>query len=95
MNSHKRTDRLFDEAKKLGLDNPMTDDGAPTRRMVSEAISDAEGDTIAKGEAFLAGIDRAVEFHRGNQNDPHGVGNAVIVALTEIQKAYSDAFRPF
>jgi hypothetical protein len=50
MNPHDRTDRLFDAAKRLGLDNPMTDDGAPTRAMVAEAISDAEGDAINEME---------------------------------------------
>jgi hypothetical protein len=87
MNSHERSDRLFDQAKKQGLENPMNGDGAPTRQMVSEAIGERE--------SFLAGLDRAIEFHRTNQNDPYGIGNAVMVALKEVKKAYSDAFRPF
>jgi len=44
MTPQKRTDVVFDKAKKLGLENPITNEGAPTREMVGEAINDAEGD---------------------------------------------------
>lgn len=65
MNSHRRTDIVFEEAKKLGLVNPMTDEGAPTRRMISEAISDAEGDAMTEVKSRLRGmveVSESVDF---------------------------------
>lgn len=38
--------------------------------------------------AFLGALDRAIEFHRTNTNDPHNVGNAVVAALTEVRDAF-------
>jgi hypothetical protein len=38
----KRAEKLFDNAKKLGLVNPINGDGMPTVGMVHEAICDAE-----------------------------------------------------
>lgn len=37
---------------------------------------------------FLAAIERSIEFHRTNPDDPHNVGTAVVVALTEIRDCY-------
>jgi hypothetical protein len=44
MDNHDRSNRLFDKAKKLGMVNPMTSDGAPNREMVAEVIMEAESD---------------------------------------------------
>lgn len=44
MNAVDRTHALFDEAKELGLINPITGDGMPTPGMVASAINDAEYD---------------------------------------------------
>lgn len=73
MNPHDRTDILFDGAKALGLDNPLTDDGAPTRKMVAEAISDAENDAVPQVpnspsvdyllNMALIWMDKANEYH--------------------------------
>lgn len=37
---------------------------------------------------FLGALDRAIEFHRTNTNDPHNIGNAVMVAITEVRDAF-------
>jgi hypothetical protein len=39
-------------------------------------------------QAFLFAMDRAIEFHRTNTNDPHNVGTAVMVALTEVRDCF-------
>jgi hypothetical protein len=39
------------------------------------------------GPAFIAALNRAIEFHRTNQNDPHNIGVAVMVTLTEVRDA--------
>lgn len=44
MSPRKRTEQLFDQAKSLGLVNPITGDGMPTIEMVVNAILDAESD---------------------------------------------------
>lgn len=33
------------------------------------------------------------EFHRTNPNDPHGIGTACMVALTEVADAVEEASR--
>ena len=38
--------------------------------------------------AFIYALDRAIRFHRTNTNDPHNVGNAVMVALAEVRDAF-------
>lgn len=38
--------------------------------------------------AFLGAIERAIDFHRTNPNDPHNVGAAVVAALTEVRDAF-------
>lgn len=37
---------------------------------------------------FLNALDRAIEFHRSNENDPHNVSSAVIVAISEVRDAF-------
>ncbi len=32
-------------------------------------------------------LNRAIKFHSANTNDPHGISNAVICALTEVRDA--------
>lgn len=92
MDAHKRTEYLFDEAKRKGLENPVTQDGMPTRGMVASAICDAENDSRESAKSFLRGLDRAIDFHQNNANDPHGIGNAVLAALNEVRTAYEGAF---
>lgn len=36
---------------------------------------------------FLAALDRAIEFHRSLNEDPHNIRNAVLVSLTEVRDA--------
>ena len=50
---HERAERLLDEATRQGLINPVTGEGAPTLKMIADAINDAEGDT----EHFRGGDD--------------------------------------
>lgn len=43
-------------------------------------------------EKFVAGLDKSIAFHRANQNDPHGIGNAVIASLAEVRSAFVAAY---
>jgi hypothetical protein len=43
-------------------------------------------------QVFIAALEKAIEFHRSNQNDPHEIGNAVMVVLIEVRDAYKKAF---
>lgn len=45
----KRAERIFDEAKRQGMVNPITGDGAPSIGMVTDAIHDAESDGYQSG----------------------------------------------
>lgn len=36
-------------------------------------------------------LEEKAEFHRTNTNDPHGIGTAVQVALSEVAQAIKDA----
>lgn len=38
--------------------------------------------------AFVGALERAITFHRTNTNDPHNVGTAVMVALTEVRDCF-------
>ena len=38
--------------------------------------------------AFLYALERSIKFHRDNVNDPHGIGQAVMVALTEVRDCF-------
>ncbi len=42
-------------------------------------------------ELFLEKLDNAMDFHRRNHNDPHGIGTAVAVALLETRNAWAAA----
>lgn len=42
---------------------------------------------LASGSAFVEALTRAIEFHRTNPDDPHGIRSAVMVALTEVRDA--------
>jgi hypothetical protein len=65
--------------------------------------SDAKANAVRKNglsggrptnpERFCAKLSAAIEFHRTNQNDPHGIGNAVMIALTEVRTAFATAFK--
>jgi len=40
---------------------------------------------------FCNNLDKAIEFHRLNQNDPHQVGNAAVLALCEVREMFGMA----
>jgi hypothetical protein len=42
---------------------------------------------VTPGSAFVEALTRAIEFHRTNPDDPHGIRSAVMVALTEVRDA--------
>lgn len=44
-----------------------------------------------KDEKFLDRLDKAIEFHRNNPNDPHDIAAAVMVALTEVREAFAES----
>jgi hypothetical protein len=44
-----RAERLFDEAKRQGMVNPLTGDGSPSLSMTIDAIHDAEADGYQSG----------------------------------------------
>lgn len=68
MNSEKRTTSLFDEAKKLGLTNPVTGDGMPTFEMIQEALSAAESASGAETSEVAMYCRRLVRLVR--KTDP-------------------------
>lgn len=39
-------------------------------------------------ECVLDALNRSVEFHRTNQNDPYNIGTAVMVAVSEVRDAF-------
>jgi hypothetical protein len=76
MNAQKRTDILLNEAKKLGLVNPVTGDGMPTHGMIAEAISDAEGDAVHTGRnqiGYSIALQRAIERHCAGELVPEEI----------------------
>lgn len=44
----------------------------------------------SRDKAFLDNLQKAIEHHR-TAPDPHGIANAVICALSEVQAAYLKA----
>lgn len=42
---------------------------------------------------FLHNLEMAIKFHDVNQNDPHGIGNAVRCALLETKNALELALK--
>lgn len=53
----------------------------PTKAVKSSGLS------VTVGSALLAGLDRAIKFHRNLNEDPHNVRDAVLVSLTEVRDA--------
>ncbi len=43
--------------------------------------------SLARGSDFCSALNRAIKFHREAKEDPHGINNAVWVALTEVRDA--------
>lgn len=41
---------------------------------------------------FVAGLDKAIEFHKNNTNDPYGTSVAVITAMLEVRNAFVEAY---
>lgn len=37
---------------------------------------------------FCHNLDQAIEFHRNNRNDPHGLGNAAVLILSEVREMF-------
>jgi hypothetical protein len=52
----------------------------------TEAAANVAAPLEASG-SFIKKLDKAIAFHQNNQNDPHGVGSAVIAALIEVRNA--------
>ena len=93
MTPQKRTDSLFDGAKRIGLQNPVTNEGAPTREMVAEAISNAECDAESCRESFVFRLNKRIKYHQsGNTGNSSDLDNAVILALVNVRDAYTEAF---
>ena len=44
-------------------------------------------------EIFYENLGQAIKFHELNPNDPHNIGNAVIVSLREVQDALGHAMK--
>jgi hypothetical protein len=40
---------------------------------------------------FARNLDVAIEFHRTNTNDPHNVGNAAVLVLSEVRAMFGSA----
>jgi hypothetical protein len=93
MTPQKRTDVVFDKAKKLSLENPITNEGAPTREMVAEAINNAEGDAESCREAFVTKLNSRIEYHRGaNTGNARELDESTMLALINVRDAYTEAF---
>lgn len=46
-----------------------------------------------QAKKFVAGLDKAINFHKNNTNDPHGIGVAVRCALIEVRSAFMEAMQ--
>jgi len=44
-------------------------------------------------DAIVAEIDKRIDFRRNNQNDPHNIDTAVMVALMEVRGAIQVALK--
>lgn len=42
---------------------------------------------------LIKSLKRRIEFHQNNQNDPHGIGTAVVAALSEVVEAIKESER--
>lgn len=47
---------------------------------------------MSREETFVAMLDVSISFHRRNQNDPHGIRDAVLCALLETRNAFAKAY---
>ena len=93
MTPQERTDEVFDRAKKLGLENPVTNEGAPTRGMVAVAINDVEFDSESCREAFVSRLNKRIEYHKtGTTGNPSELDNSSMLALINVRDAYKEAF---
>lgn len=52
------------------------------------------GGAPTRERRFIAALDRAINFHAENTNDPHNIGSAVICALNEVKEAFRSAYKP-
>ncbi len=86
MDSLKRTDAVFEKAKKLALVNFATGDGMPTRGMVNDAISDAESDAAQTDDELAMYVRRLVRLVR--KQDPE---NPVAASAVEFLKCTGHA----
>lgn len=50
-------------------------------------VEKEDSSTSPQQLAFVRHVDKAIRFHRENQNDPHNISNAVIAALSEVKEA--------
>jgi hypothetical protein len=61
----------------------------PTPPAPSKPADFISRDEVRKNQdVFLDALNRAIEFHRTNTNDPHNVGASVMVAVTEVRDAF-------
>ena len=44
-------------------------------------------------EKLIKNLEKRIEFHRKNQNDPHGIGNAVLAVLYEIVDSLKESIK--
>lgn len=86
MDSMKRTDALFREAKKLAMVNPANGDGMPTLGMVHEAIADAESDAAQEANELAMYVRRLARLVR--KQDPE---NDVAAKAVEFLKGTGHA----
>lgn len=41
---------------------------------------------------FMQALNKSIKFHQTNTNDPHGIGNAVTIALVEVRNCFKRAY---
>lgn len=42
---------------------------------------------------FEKNLDKSIKFHESNQNDPHGISNAVLTALREVRSSLHEVLK--
>lgn len=106
MNPTTRAEKLFDRAKRDGLVNPVTQEGAPTVAMVAEAIIDAQGDADMQkcGDAWqeiialqrvLGALNSRVHSGYDFNADPDGMTKKVSDANDRVNRYFeSEGGRP-
>jgi len=73
-------------AKRVGVRQATVSDWERGRSRPSR-MAQIILDRLAWAARVTKAYDRRIEFHRTNQNDPHGIGNAVICSLEESKSA--------